>query len=71
MLSEAQTPLRVGDVIESKKGRRYYVIGFTARGKTRLLRDREGTQMTTWWGSRETLPRGYRWAMWMGSANAV
>lgn len=71
MSSEAQTPLRPGDVIEGKRGRRYYVRGYTARGKLRLLRQEHGTEMTAWWSTREGLPKGYRWVMWMGSASHV
>jgi hypothetical protein len=69
-VSEA-TELVVGDVIEGRRGRRFYVTGFTSRGKTRLLRQHTGTEMTTWWRTREELPRGYRWAMWIGSGTHV
>lgn len=71
MTEVARTLLVVGDVIESRSGRRYHVIGFTAQGKTRLLREATGTELSTWWTTREDLPKRYRWAMWMGSTTSA
>jgi hypothetical protein len=67
----ASKPLRPGDVIEGPAGRRYFVQGFTSRGKTRVLSERTGAESARWWGTREQLPRGYRWVMWMGSLSNV
>lgn len=53
--------LHVGDVVERhyKNGRvgQWRVVGFTARGKTRLLNLATGNEMTAWW--RYWLPKGY------------
>jgi hypothetical protein len=72
MSSEPErTPLVVGDVIEGAHRRRYHVIGFTRGDKLRLLRQREGTEFTAWWSTREDLPPRHRWVMWMGSGSRV
>lgn len=70
-MSEKKTPLVPGDVIEHESGRRYHVRGFTSHGKTRLLRQKQGTEFSAWWPTREDLPRRYQWVMWMGSASHV
>lgn len=56
-------PFQIGDVIVRESGSesyRYIVIGWTPYGKLRLIRGREGTELTTWWSSPANLPRSYR-----------
>lgn len=55
--------LEVGDVLVksySAYERRYRVVGWTPRGKVRLLREHERTELTCWWATTAHLPDGYR-----------
>ncbi len=65
-MTRAQTPLQLGDVIVHKSGRRYTVVGFSPRGKTRMISPHRATELVTWWATREDLPRNYRYAMTLG-----
>lgn len=55
-----ETPLKVGDSIKKVGSKIHYVAeGWTPKGKLILRREKEGTTLTTWWTTREALPKGY------------
>lgn len=63
MTASARVPLEVGDRIAKEYGaytRVYRVVGWTPRGKVRLFREHEKTELTCWWSDARHLPKGYR-----------